>query len=114
MNILVWKILFIFILCVTPYLSHAGSVVSKITRVGAVNDQYGMLIVETAAATKPDCAEEFTIMSFDKSTANGRDMYSMALTALAAQKRMIIEYSDTVCGLWANRALIIRMDIISN
>ncbi len=94
--------------------SMAGSVTSKVTRVGAATDQYGVLFIETPAPTKPSCANEHTILSFDKSTSHGKDMYSMALTALAAQKKLVISYSDTVCGLRGNRAIVLRMDIMRN
>lgn len=92
--------------------TYAGSVTSTINRIGTASAQYAILIVDNAAATKPDCAEEYTIFSFDKFTAHGQDMYSMALTAFATQKRLIIQYSDTVCGLNNGRALVTRMDII--
>ena len=108
------KIISSTVLLIISTALNAGSVTSTINRVGAATDQHAMLIVDTAATTKPDCAEEYTIFSFDKSTAHGRDMYSMALTAFATQKPLAITYSDTQCGLWDLRTLITRMDLIRN
>ena len=71
-----------------------------------------MLVVDTPISTKPDCAQNFNILSFDKSTAHGKDLYAIALTGFTTQKKLWITYSDTVCGLSDVRVLISRIDLV--
>lgn len=66
---------------------YAGDVVSTISRLGAANQQYALVVVDVAIPTKPPYAEEYKVLSFDKSTAHGQDMYALALTALTADKK---------------------------
>lgn len=92
--------------------AFSGDVISKITRLGAVDSQWGMFIVATPASSKPDCASDYTTFSFDKSTAHGQDMYSILLAGITAKKNLWIVYSDTECGLWGTRTLVVRVDIL--
>ncbi|TQV65567.1 hypothetical protein FKG94_28580 [Exilibacterium tricleocarpae] len=106
-----YKIANYALLLMMPLCCQAGKVTSKITHLAAATVQYGTLTLETPASTKPTCADEYTIMSFDKTTSHGRDMYSMALAALTAQLRLSVTYSDTECGLYGTRAVVTRLDI---
>lgn len=102
----------LLLILATPMLVNAGQVVSKISQVGVVNEQYGMIRVDTPASSKPECAEEFTILTFDKSTPHGQDLYSIALAGFSTQAKLAITYSDSICGLWGSRMLLSRIDLL--
>lgn len=107
----------ILFLCFTVAFSGFASAAvhhTTLKQVGAATEQYGMVVFEDPTDDKPECAEQFTIFSFDKSTQHGQDMFSIALTALVAQKRVAVTYSDSDCGLWGIRGLITRIDILSD
>ena len=105
------KSIVVFLIYLCTFQVFAGDTVTKISRLGAATSQYAVMVVEMALPTKPACADEFTILSFDKSTPHGQDMYALALSALTANKDLMISYSETSCGLWDIRTLVNRIDI---
>ena len=104
----------VFVTLIISGFASADVISTKINQLGAANNTYAMVRLDTPASTKPPCAAEYQMMSFDKSTDHGKTMFSVALAALTAGKRLRIEYSSTSCGLNGNRALITRLDIYSN
>ena len=99
-------------ICMSIVNVYAGDAVTTISRLGAATEQYAMMIVDVGLPTKPTCAEENNILSFDKSTPHGQDMFALALSALTANKQLMISYSETSCGLWGSRTLVNRIDIL--
>lgn len=103
-------LLALLFLCVTS-VSFAGHFHTKIIQVGAATDQYAVIKTAVSGPDKPDCALDSIIYSFDKTTEHGKALFSVALTAIASQKRVVVYYNQN-CGLWGHRALVTRMDIL--
>ena len=106
------KRLFVIILLLAFNNLSAGEAVSTINRLGAATEQYAVMLIDTPLPTKPVCAEENYILSFDKSTPHGRDMFALAMAALSADKKLMIYYSETTCGLYNVRTQVNRIDIL--
>ncbi len=110
----VMRILLIFLtfICISSQ-AFGGGVVSYVAELGVVTERYALFRITTAAATKPDCATNYKVYSFDKTTQHGRDMFTMVLTSLVAQKKLQVDFSDTDCGLYATRALVYSVRIFN-
>jgi hypothetical protein len=106
------KMAILIVLCMICGNIYAGEETTNINRLGAATDQYAVMVVDTPLPTKPPCAEGNTVVSFDKSTPHGKDMFALAMTALATDKKLVIYYSETSCGLYSVRTLVNRIDIV--
>ena len=104
------KLFLLLGLCVfQSSLAGEKQIEAKIERLGVVTAQYGNAVLDVSldVATHP-CAMHAAIVSFDKTTEHGRQMYAMLLSAKMSNKTVLIMYDDTLCGLWGNQALMTR------
>ena len=101
----------LFFSILVSFHANAEKIYSTINQLGAASETYAIMVVDTPLSTKPSCAEQNTILSFDKSTSHGKDMYALAMAAITAQLKLRIEYSDTECGFLGIRTLVNRIDI---
>jgi len=108
----------ILILCVTVFSSgaFAGSIESKVQRVNAATEQYANTLLDgvTLNISGHPCATNTTHVAWDKTTEHGKQMLSLALAGMLANKRLYIAYSDTQCGLHGNQVLVNRIDVLND
>jgi len=93
---------------------QAGSVTTKLPRVGAATETYAIVFTESTPNNIPNCATSYPKeLSFDKTTEHGKAMLSIALSAYMANKNIYIQVNDNTCGLWGSRALVTRIDVVN-
>lgn len=100
------------VLAVLCFDASAGEYATTIERIGAVSNDTAIMVVTTPLPTKPSCATETNVVSFDISTTQGKLFYSNGLAALMAGKSLYVYYSDAECRYLGTRTLVTRSDVL--
>ena len=108
-------ILMILILYISSFSIFAGSGTFTFNQIGVVREGtlvYGIVQLEGLLPTVPTCANGFSHqLTFLISGDHGKLLYSNALIAVTAQKKVWLTYSDTDCGWAGTRPVSDRIDI---
>lgn len=110
------KILLTILLMAASFGIHAASHYSVVNSVGAYNKQWGVFNIDSPIPSEislpAGCTTRRATISFDKSTAHGRDMLSIILTAFSTGKKVHIQFYTSTCGVDGIYPVVNRVDVL--
>tara|TARA_R110001599_G_scaffold249359_1_gene449219 strand:- start:9732 stop:10055 length:324 start_codon:yes stop_codon:yes gene_type:complete len=90
------KLVPLIVLILISLNTHSNDVDIFSSRVGVVDEIYGLIIPDNDIINKPDCANS-NILVWDKTTEHGKILMSIALAGHAASKKMLVGFDSGSC-----------------